>query len=303
MRRRDDAGAIRPAPRAASGSGRSRSHFIAIAAALGVIGLAGAWSAPAAAGEIVTPAEQATEASAVRTENAQATRMPWAVGEFLEYTLKFGSITAGSGRMQVLAHDTLRGRPVWHLQFDFSGGIPFARVNDAFESWYDATDGSSLKFEQHLNELGKRRDRVYEIFPDRRTYSLNGEPEKPSVVGPLDDASFFFFIRTIPLEVGKSYEFHRYFDPRSNPVVIRVLRRDTVDVPAGRFPSIVVQPMIKTSGIFSEGGHAEIWLSADERRLLVQMKTKLKFGSLNLYLRKYRLPALGPGDSTVTGPP
>lgn len=243
--------------------------------------------------------------SLVRPESTHVVRdypgTPWAVGEFLEYTLKFGSISVGSGRMQVLGRDTLRGRDVWRLKFDFSGGIPFAHVKDAFDSWLDAETHNSLRFEQHLLELGKRRDRTYQIFPERATFQLNDQEEKPSVPNPLDDAAFFFFIRTIPLEVGQSYDFNRYFDPKANPVTIRVLRRDTVEVPAGRFPAIVIQPMIKTNGIFSEGGHAELWLSDDNRRFLLQMKSKLSFGSLNLYLRKYILPPIAPGDSARRG--
>jgi hypothetical protein len=235
---------------------------------------------------------------AAAQERSRTRPVPWAAGEYLEYSLKFGAISAGSGRMQVVGRDTVRGRAAWRFRFDFSGGLPIAglRVNDVYDSWLDAESLHSLRFEQHLSELGKNRKRVYEIFPERATFRLNGQEERESVSEPLDDASFFFFIRTIPLEVGKSYDFNRYFDNRANPVTIRVLRRDTVDVPAGTFPAIVIQPMIKTNGIFSEGGHAELWLSDDERRILLQMKSKLPFGSLNLYLRKLSLPPLAGAD-------
>ncbi len=58
----------------------------------------------------------------------------------------------------------------------------------------------------------------------------------------------------------------------------------------------IVKPSIKTNGLFSEGGHAEIWLSDDPRRLLVQMKTHFSFISLGLYLRKIQ------GDSMRLSP-
>ncbi len=234
---------------------------------------------------------------------AQRPRSPWSTGEFLEYTLKFGVISAGSGRMQVLGRDTVRGRATWHMKFDFSGGMAFFRVNDSFDSWIDAETHNTLRFEQRISEPGYKRTRVYEIFPDRGVFRLNDEPEKPSVPNPLDDAAFFYFIRTIPLVVGESYQFNRYFDPKSNPVTIRVLRKERVDVPAGKFDAIVIQPMIKTNGIFSEGGHAELWLSDDDRRILLQMKSKLPFGSINLYLRKVVLPPLAPADSVPPNRP
>ena len=96
----------------------------------------------------------------------------------------------------------------------------------------------------------------------------------PSVADPLDDAAFMYFVRTIPLEVGKTYDFNRYFRPDRNPVQIRVLRKETIKVPAGTYQTIVIQPIIKSKGIFSEKGHAEMWLTDDSRRLLVQMKTR-----------------------------
>ena len=80
--------------------------------------------------------------------------------------------------------------------------------------------------------------------------------------------------------------FDKYFDPGSNPVVIKVLRRDTIDVPAGRFPTIVLQPTIRTNGLFSKDGHAELWLSDDDKRILVKMNTHFSIISLALELTK-----------------
>jgi len=52
----------------------------------------------------------------------------------------------------------------------------------------------------------------------------------------------------------------------------------------------VIQPIIKTKGVFSEEGRAELWLSDDERRLMLQMKSRLTFGSINLYLKNVQRP-------------
>ncbi|MND02450.1 hypothetical protein D3C83_218330 [compost metagenome] len=52
----------------------------------------------------------------------------------------------------------------------------------------------------------------------------------------------------------------------------------------------MIRPIIKARGIFSEDGHAEVWLTDDDRRLMVQMKSRMKVGSLNLYLRSYTPP-------------
>ena len=92
------------------------------------------------------------------------------------------------------------------------------------------------------------------------------------------------------LEVGRTYEFQWYFKPDRNPVTIRVLRRERITVPAGTFDAIVIQPIIKAKGVFSEAGHAELWLSDDEHHMILQMKSQLSIGSLDLYLTTGQRP-------------
>ena len=194
--------------------------------------------------------------------------------------------------MEVSGIDTVRGRSAYHTTFRLNGGIPFYKVDDTFESWFTTDSLASLRFNQDQNEGTKERQHRYEIYPERRTYDdlSDQEPEQPSVADPLDDGSFVYFVRTVPLEVGKTYEFQRYFKPDRNPVTIRVERRERVKVPAGTFAAIVIQPVIKTKGVFSESGHAELWISDDDRRVILQMKSQLSFGSLDLYLTNIQRP-------------
>ena len=232
-----------------------------------------------------TPAESALLAPAVKHA-----RVPFGLGERMEYDVKFGALRVGNAHMEVVGLENLRGRAVWHTAFWVQGGNFLYRVNDVYESWMDAETLSSLRFVQELEEGGKDTERRFEIYPERAVFvqtSKKPAKEEKSVAQPLDDGSFLYFIRTIPLRVGQTYDFDRYFRPDRNPVRIRVLRRERINVPAGTFDAIVLQPVIKTKGIFSENGHAEIWLSDDDRHIMLQLKSKLSFGSLNLYLKTY----------------
>jgi hypothetical protein len=227
--------------------------------------------------------------SAAQEHNGTALSVPYGVGERLEYDVRFGRLHVGSGSMEVADVQEVRGRPTWHTIFQVRGGTFFYRVNDQYESWIDRHTGNSLRFKQDLNEGRRDVERSFEIFPERAVFIENGEDTtQASVKNPLDDGSFLYFLRTIPLAVGETYTFERYFRPDRNPVTIKVLRKEHIEVPAGEFDAIVVQPIINTKGIFSENGHAEVWLSDDENRIMLQMKSGLSFGSLNLYLKSYR---------------
>lgn len=225
--------------------------------------------------------------------------VPFGVGESAEYQVKYGIFSVGRGSMQVLGLDTVRGRDSWHIEFRVRGGVPGFRVNDRMESWIDTKTFASLRFHQQLDQGNYERERRFEIYPGSTFVEDEREPQ-PTVEMPLDDGSFLYFIRTIPLQVGHEYVFDRYFRPDRNPVRIQVLRKERIRVPAGTFETIVIRPIIKARGIFSEDGRAEVWLTDDDKRLMVQMKSQMKVGSLNLYLRSYTPapPAASSSDST-----
>jgi hypothetical protein len=228
----------------------------------------------------------------------QRLKVPFAVGERLEYDVRFGKLKVGSASMELADVQAIRDRETWHTIFQVHGGTFFYRVNDTYESWIDTHTGNSLRFRKDQNEGGRDVEQIYNMFPERSVFIEEGDTAVASVSNPLDDGSFLYFIRTIPLVVGQSYSFDRYFKPDRNPVTIKVVRKDTIDVPAGRFPAIVVQPVIKSKGIFSENGRAEVWLSDDSNRIMLQMKSGLSFGSINLYLKSYRPAPAGPTAKT-----
>jgi hypothetical protein len=228
--------------------------------------------------------------------------LPFQNRERLEYQVKYGFLGVGSAVLEVLGVDSVRGTPAVHASFSVSGGVRIYRVDDHYESWFDPISFSTVRAVQDIHEGSYQPKRSFEFFPERRTYSENGKPETPTIPDPLDEASFLFFLRTIPLEVGQTYEFTRYFRPDKNPVRVIVERKESITVPAGTFNTIVVRPIIKTTGIFGEGGRAEVWFTDDSTRTLVQLKSSLKFGSLNLYLRNRRGGTPWEGATSVASP-
>jgi len=221
--------------------------------------------------------------------------VPFGRGERAEYQVKYGPFSVGRGHMEVVGIDTIRGRETWHTQFRVRGGVPGYRVNNLMESWMDTHTLSSLRHWQDLDEGPNERERRFEIFPDSIFIQEGREPQ-PTVPLPLDDGSFLYFVRTIPLEVGMEYSYDRYFRPDRNPVRFQVLRKERIKVPAGEFDTVVIRPIIKARGVFAENGKAEVWLSDDNRRIMVQMKSQLSLGSLSLHLRSYT-PAPTPADT------
>jgi Protein of unknown function (DUF3108) len=220
--------------------------------------------------------------------------MPFAMGERFVYQVKFSEVPVGEATLALVGTDTIRGHQLVHAMFAVKGGTVFYHVNDTTESWFDPATMTSYRFWQNVNEGGRHVHRRFEFYPESSAMVQEGKGREPSVSDPLDDASFLYFVRTQPLEVGQTYEYARYFRPSINPVTVRVLRKERVTVAAGTFDAIVVQPEFKTPGLFSKGGHAEVWVTDDARRAVVQIKSQLPIGSINLYLTSE-----DPGDTSA----
>jgi hypothetical protein len=217
---------------------------------------------------------------------------PFAVGEKLSYTAKLGMLTLGSGTLEVASVDTVRGVESFRLRFRLKGKTMFYSLDDVLESWIGTADLNSRRFVQDFLENDKATKRQFEIFPDSGYYREQGrEASHETPADPLDDAAFFYFVRVTPLEVGKTYTYHRYFRKDKNPVTIEVLKREKMELPDGsKVQCLVLHPTIDTKGLFSKRSETRIWLTDDARRLPVQIRTKFPFGTITLRLRDMVLP-------------
>jgi len=236
------------------------------------------------------PAAAQLGSALARTVPYAVTPVPFGPGEVMRYDVKWGIFgSVGDGRLEVAGIDSLHGHPTYRLAFAMKGGLPLAKVNDLNQSWLDVSTLISRRFDQNTHQVNYKRHRIIDFHPDSMVWIRQNSSERGELATaePLDDVSFLYFVRTLPLEVGASYTFHRYWKGDGNPVVVNVLRRDTVKIGKDAYPTIVVQPIIRTKGIFSEGGEAEVHFSDDSRRLIVHLRAKMSIGTLRMFLKSY----------------
>lgn len=249
---------------------------------------------------LAAAAPAAGQAGPVDDTEHFAADWPFRVGEMAEYDITFGPVRVGRGHLRVEAVDTVRSMPAYRLSFEIEGGPFFYEIDDRTVSWLGTGPYRSVRFEQILREGGYRRHRRYDLDHEEgvfdrfdwdeeaEAYRLHArERDVPIPPQALDEIAYLYLVRTLPLEVGRTYRFERYFEEDGNPVVVQVLRRERVRVRAGTFETVVVRPIIQTDGMFGEGGEAEVFISDDDRRTIVQLKTKMNVGTLNMYLREY----------------
>ena len=200
--------------------------------------------------------------------------VPFAPGEEMRFSLRAGILGGGEARMTVGEVDTLKGFPTYPVQWRIEASALGIGMDEKFYSWLDTESLISRRFVKDQHTAGRKRYREFDFYPEQRlvhridydtTFAL------PTAL-PLDDISFVYFARTLPLEVGETYTFSRFYKDDGNPITLKVLRKDRMEVPAGAFNTIVVQPILPDNNLFASGAEAEIHFSDDERRLVVFMR-------------------------------
>ena len=217
-----------------------------------------------------------------------AVTVPFPIGERLVYGARYGPFSVGTATMQVAGIDTIRGVEAVHFVFLIDGGALWYHIHQNLESWVGRHDFRSRRFLNQTEEKGKAWERKFEIYPDSGFYREVGrDTTVATVTDPLDDAAFLYWIRTVPLEVGKRYEYRRYFRPERNPVIVEVLKRERVGVAGKKWDAIVVRPRIPNGGgIFAEKADARMWLSDDSLRIMLALQSKFSFGQVTLKLKE-----------------
>jgi hypothetical protein len=222
---------------------------------------------------------------AVRTQPAD---YPFGVGERLEYSAKLGMLKLGEASLHVVGIENVRGQQAFRFRFLLEGGNFLFRIKNTLESWTTVNGFRSLRFHNDNTENDTRRLRQYEIFPDSGFYRQAGKPEsRPTPPNPVDDAAMLYFVRTASLEVGQTYRFNNYFEKEKNPLLVRVLKREKMNLPDGTsVDCLVLNPVIDDRGMFADRADARLWITDDALRIPVQIRSKYPFGAVTLKLEK-----------------
>lgn len=213
------------------------------------------------------------------------------VNEKFSFEINYGFINAGGATMEVAGLIEYQNRPCYQIvtrAFSNSFFSKFFTVDDRVESIIDAVGMFSWRFEKNLREGGYRSDRQYSF--DQRRNVVYFEKDTIEVSPYVQDAlSSLFFVRTQELKVGKSVFIDNFTDGKKYALEVKVLRKETVKVPAGSFDCIVVEPLLKSVGVFKHEGNLTVWLTDDRLKMPVLMKSKVLIGSISAELSDYQL--------------
>ena len=206
-----------------------------------------------------------------------AVERPFYVGERLEYRVRLSGVgMTGKGAMWIDGPEVVRGVETYVLHFGFKARMGPVHVADATKSWLDPRRMASLRFVKSERHPFSSGDQDVSMYPAERMWtSADGEGGESITDAPLDELSFIYFLRTVPLAPDSVYRFNRHFDAARNPTTVRVIGRDSLTVDAGTFAVVLVEMRVKDPERYRGEGVIRIHFTDDARRLPVRIESTI----------------------------
>jgi hypothetical protein len=230
---------------------------------------------------------------------------PFGPGERIVMRITYAHLLAGRARISVSSteHD---GQPALRFveeanSMGFFAWLFHFRVNDRTEALWNPATGCSLRIEKALREGRARRDQVVLFDP-----AGSAEVQDPKIAGThfdttpcsLDILSALFVARQRGIVEETALELPVFDNGRRFVLAARVIGRESLDLPPplGRHvPTVIVEPRLaEGTGLFvkEKGGHLQVWLTDDARRLPVRIRSKVAIGSISADLESYEPAAV-----------
>lgn len=215
--------------------------------------------------------------------------LPFPIGEKLLYQVRWGGIPAGHATLEVMPPSEEQGSPSLHF-------VMTARTNEFADLFYKyrnridsfaAPDLSrSLGFTKQEQERSRiRNEEVHFDWGKMKTWLTEGDGEPRHgvdlVPGTVDPLSVLYAFRIRTLETGKVLEVPVSDGKKLTHGTARVVDREEITVHGQVYDCFVVEPDLKDlGGVFrkSPGASMRIWVTADELRLPVRVRSKVVVG-------------------------
>ena len=150
-----------------------------------------------------------------------------------------------------------------------------------------------------LDEQGKRRRESETLFDqengklvwierDPTNAAAGARSVTTTFTGQVYDIlSAIYFLRTQPLEVGKTFEVTISDSGRLFRVPVRVIEKKRLKTVLGRVEVVRLDPDLHgPDGMIREQGQLSIWLTSDSKRIPVAARLKTEYGTFDITLRR-----------------
>jgi hypothetical protein len=235
-------------------------------------------------------------------------------GEDLLFRIRWGAVVGGYSTLTVPEVQMKDGQLAYHIVSEARSTAfvdTFYKVRDKNEAWLDMNTPRSLGYAKQLREGKYRVEESVQFDQANNRYHLTEHrldrqtrESKEGTIPPnvFDILSSFYYVRGMALEVGKTISIDVHSGDKTWPLLVTVLKKERIKVKAGKFDTYLLEPQLREAGLFMhKGKKLQVWVTADERHMPVQMRADIVIGSITAELVKAREGLAGPQVAAQAG--
>lgn len=215
--------------------------------------------------------------------------------ESLVFNVYWQFIKVGQGTLEIRGFENINDRIAYHL-YSQAKSSPFFdtffEVRDINQSWLDVESLCSLRYSANISEGGWKKKEQVDFDHVNQKFILNDNgsiKEGNTALWVQDVISALYFFRTLDLEVGKEYIFDAHSGDKFWALKTKVTGKETIETKAGTFNCLILEPVLReNAGIFQAKGRLQVWVTDDDKKIPVKMKTKIPVGSIIAELAEYQ---------------
>lgn len=206
-----------------------------------------------------------------------ASQLPFVPGEKLVYDVTVErNHKVGEASMWIEGPVDVRGTSTYLLRFDSRVRIALMSGVSTSSSWFDPEAGASLRFRKSERSPLGHADESVEMFPATKSWTgADGTTGVSPQGSPLDELSFIYFIRTLPMVAGEARRYDRHFDAARDPVIIQVVRPEIIPTAMGEVKTMLVEMRVRDPKHYKEDGVIRFNISNDACRLPVRIESTM----------------------------
>jgi hypothetical protein len=223
-------------------------------------------------------------------------------GERITLTMSWLGITGGT--MVLEAHQPA-GEQTYRIAMRATSSAFVSKIieiDDRFETRIDPGRLTAVLSTQNNREGKRTLDERVEFDPvtgTARRWKNGRERDRLLTPAPvMDTLGAIYLIRTLPLEVGRTFSITVQSGNKVYPMQVTVLERKMVKTEIGRVEAFIVEPRFAEGGLFSSKGASVIWVTAEPPHTLLRISSELPFGSLVASLTRIERPWAGMVESS-----
>jgi hypothetical protein len=218
------------------------------------------------------------------------------VGETLDYEISWGFITAGNARMLVRKTKNANELEIISRAWNNGAFESIFPVKDTVKSLVSEDSLLPKKFDQKISEGSYKRKAIMNYNFKTKKASLKDTAYKGSILrygldtvitlkgGERCILSAFYLARMLKLEPGDTAYFDAIGGKKTYKLKVICHKRETINTALGKKKCLVIEPIIQGDGLFKAKGKLTVWLTDDEERIPVLMKSEIAIGSIKASL-------------------